>query len=930
MRRLHTPPSPLTALALCGFLLAAAFAPAHAQEKRPALDASFASDALDQVTWSAERDVPLFLTGHLRAPDGKRGAEAAEAFLAERAPLFGLAEADDAFRVTQTFTGDLGDTHVRVQQTVDGVPVFGAESMVHLDRSGAVYAYNGDVYPEAARVDTRPSVSSGAAISAAQSVLEPGTVYRAANVSRDADPFAAAAQPDWTPTAELVVYPFEKNAVLAYHVRLFVDEPMPANWEVFVDAHTGEVVDRYNSIHTGDASASAVAPMPMADTNGTGTSLFGGTLNIPTFLSGSNYYLYNTTRGPSYIRTMTANNGTSLPGSYVTNPDNNFTAQTQKAAVDAHYGAISTFDYYKNTFNRSSYDNNNATITSTVHYSSNYNNAFWNGSQMVYGDGDGSQFIALVALDIAAHELTHAVTERTAGLIYQNESGALNESVSDIFAMMVDRDDYLIGENSYTPGISGDALRYMDNPPAGNQPDYYPNRYTGSADNGGVHTNSGISNKAAYLMVAGGTAHGVTVASIGRAKTEQIWYRALTTYFTQSTNFAAARSGTLQATADLYGSSGSEYAAVQNAWAAVGVGSPAGGGGGSNDTYEPNDSFAQAYGPLTSGTVYSSFIASSSDDDYYTFTSTATGTITVTLGGFSGDYDVFLYNGSQTEIGRGYTTNNPETISVANAAAGTYYVRVDGYNGASSTTDDYQLTVSYPTGGGGGGTPQWYYEDLVYESPHNYPNNYNNSKTYTKAGAQRVAMYFSTFNTEANYDFVYVKNAGGATQATYHGNLSAFWAIVDGSSITANLVTDASVRKYGYKVTRVAYFSPNPLFAGGEEGTPMASAPDAAESVPVEVGAKSLGGPVAFGLAQNRPNPLASSATISYGLETTSAVRLVVYDVLGREVAVLEDDVREAGSYEVRFDAADLPAGTYFYRLQAGDYVETKQMTVVR
>ncbi len=280
MPRTATPSRFLSAL-LCGLLLATAFAPAHAQDKRPALDAAFAG-ALTDVTWSAERDVPLFLSGALRAADGKRGVDAATAFLAERAPLFGLANAD-AFRPTRTEVGDLGDTHVRVQQTVDGVPVFGAESIVHLDRSGAVYAFNGDVYPEAATVATQPSVSSGAAISAAQSVLDAGTVYRATNVSRDADPFFAAEQPDWTPTAELVVYPVEKSFVLAYHVRLFVDAPMPANWEVFVDAQTGEVVDRYNSIHTGDASASA--PMMMADTNGSGTSTFGGTLSIPTFLS---------------------------------------------------------------------------------------------------------------------------------------------------------------------------------------------------------------------------------------------------------------------------------------------------------------------------------------------------------------------------------------------------------------------------------------------------------------------------------------------------------------------------------------------------------------------------------------------------------------------------------------------------------------------
>ena len=929
MNALATPSRSVAALLLCGLFCLAAL-PALAQEKRPALDVAFEAP-LDRVTWSAERDVPLFLAGELRGADGKRGADAARAFLAERAPLFGLSTADDAFRVTAIQTGHLGDTHVRVQQTVDGVPVFGAESIVHLEPNGAVYAFNGDVYPNAARVDTQSGFSGAAAIDAAKADLAPGTVYRWENVVAP-DDFGAADLPDWRPTAELVVYPFEKTFVLAYHVTLAVDAPTPANWEVFVDAQTGVVVDRFNSIHTVETEIEdAPASVMLQDGIGTGSSTFGGTLQIPTYLSGGNYYLYNTTRGPSYIRTMTANNGTSLPGSYVTDADNNFSSQVQKAAVDAHYGAITTYDYYQNTHGRNSYNGAGANITSTVHYSQSYNNAFWNGSQMVYGDGDGQTFLPLVELDIVAHELTHAVTGATAGLIYQNESGALNESVSDIFAVMVDRADYKVGELSYTPGIAGDALRYLDNPPLGDQPDHYSDRYTGTGDNGGVHINSGIPNKAAYLMIAGGTHRGVTVAGIGRAKTEAIWYRSLTTYFTQSTNFAAARTAVLQATADLYGSGGAEYATVQNAWAAVGIGSPAGGGGGTTDTYEPNDSFAQAHGPLDSGTTYSSFIASSSDDDYFTFTSTATGTISVTLANFPGDYDVFLYNSAQTELGRGYTTNDPETISVSNAAAGTYYVRVDGYNGASSTSDDYQLTVSYATGGGGGGgTPQWYYEDLVFESPHNYPNNYNNSKTYTKAGAQRVAMYFSTFNTEANYDFVYIKDASGTTRATYHGSRSAFWAIVDGASITANLVSDYSVTRYGYRVTRVAYFSPNPLFAGGEEGIPMATAPEAAASMPIESAAKGDTTPAEFALEQNRPNPLSTSAVIAYAVPETQRVHLVVYDLLGREIAVLADGVQEAGAYEVRFDAADLPAGTYFYRLTAGERVETKQMTVVR
>src|SRR5262249_1370417 len=153
-------------------------------------------------------------------------------------------------------------------------------------------------------------------------------------------------------------------------------------------------------------------------------------------------------------------------------------------------------------------------ITSVVHYGTRYNNAFWNGSSMTYGDGDGTAFSPLVTLDIAGHEMTHGVTERTANLTYAGEPGALNESAADVFGALVERrtrgesgNTWKIGEDAYTPGTAGDALRYMNNTHRGGQPDHYSERYTGSADNGGVHTNSGIGNFAFYCLAKGCTHH---------------------------------------------------------------------------------------------------------------------------------------------------------------------------------------------------------------------------------------------------------------------------------------------------------------------------------------------------------------------------------------------------------------------------------------
>ncbi|MED5078183.1 M4 family metallopeptidase, partial [Geobacillus stearothermophilus] len=319
-------------------------------------------------------------------------------------------------------------------------------------------------------------------------------------------------------------------------------------------------------------------PVAGASTVGVGRGVLGDQKYINTTYSSyyGYYYLQDNTRG-SGIFTYDGRNRTVLPGSLWTDGDNQFFASYDAVAVDAHYYAGVVYDYYKNVHGRLSYDGSNAAIRSTVHYGRGYNNAFWNGSQMVYGDGDGQTFLPFSGgIDVVGHELTHAVTDYTAGLVYQNESGAINEAMSDIFGTLVEfyanrNPDWEIGEDIYTPGIAGDALRSMSDPAKYGDPDHYSKRYTGTQDNGGVHTNSGIINKAAYLLSQGGVHYGVSVTGIGRDKMGKIFYWALVYYLTPTSNFSQLRAACVQAAADLYGSTSQEVNSVKQAFNAVGV-----------------------------------------------------------------------------------------------------------------------------------------------------------------------------------------------------------------------------------------------------------------------------------------------------------------------------------------------------------------------
>nr|AFT97962.1 HSPA [Halobacillus sp. SCSIO 20089] len=446
-------------------------------------------------------------------------------------------------------TDDLGMTHFIFQPVVQNVPIANSKVVVHTDKSGKVTSVNGELHQDAPqKIKQKKNVKKKESLQLAWDYIG---VDRAKadkkQKSLEGETFNTLSE-----NTDLVVYDDNGDYKLAYHVELQFAEPYPANWQVYVNAESGKIIKANNLVE---------------EATGTGTGVLGDTKSLNTYYSGGTYYLYDITKPMNGVIETFDNkhNGSyNLPGTYVTDTGDTFYSENQKAAVDAHYYAGKVYDFYYNNFGRNSYDDQGSSIRSTVHYGSNYNNAAWTGNQMIYGDGDGYTFTYLSGgKDIVGHELTHAVTESTAGLVYESQSGALNESFSDVFGYFMDPEDWLMGEDVYTPGTPGDGLRSLSNPNQYGQPDsmdeYQNLPVNQQNDWGGVHTNSGIPNKAAYY----------TISSLGLQKSEQIYYRALTVYLTPNSDFSYARQALVQSATDLYGTS--EANAVAQAWDNVGV-----------------------------------------------------------------------------------------------------------------------------------------------------------------------------------------------------------------------------------------------------------------------------------------------------------------------------------------------------------------------
>ncbi|PQB05879.1 hypothetical protein BST85_13955 [Aureitalea marina] len=496
--------------------------------------------------------------------DQLKAASAANQLFAEQ---FKMAGENQMIAAGQTID-EQGFVHQRFQQYYNGIEVEFAQSVLHT-KDGMVQSMSNNVY-RLADIQVTASLN-------AQAALNRATAFVGASKYLWEDSKEAELAEYRQPQGELVILPPLKEvsdqARLAYKFDIYATNPV-YRADVYVDAINGNVLFENKRIHH-------------ANTPATGVSLYNGTVSFTADSFSGSYRLRQTADGNG-IQTFDMNNGTNYNNaSDITSNDTSFPSATA-TGVQAHWGAEQTHKYFMQRHGRNSYNGAGAVIRSYVSYANNYVNAFWDGSRMTYGDGDGVNYGPLVSLDIVGHEIAHGVTEYAANLVYSYQSGALNESFSDIFGESIEHfalgnNDWLMGDNIGAGG-SGGAIRSMSNPNQFGDPDTYlgTNWYSGSGDNGGVHINSGVQNFWFYLLSVGGTGtndigNAYDVTSIGIDAAAAIAYRNLAVYLTTNSQYSDARAGAIQSAIDLYGAGSQEEISVTNAWYAVGVGLPYGG-----------------------------------------------------------------------------------------------------------------------------------------------------------------------------------------------------------------------------------------------------------------------------------------------------------------------------------------------------------------
>ncbi|WP_432940900.1 M4 family metallopeptidase [Kribbella sp. CA-253562] len=517
--------------------------------------AGLAASVTGTTAGAATRTAPLPASGF----NEPAAVQAENALTARTAAALGLAGGEQL--VARGIAADPDGTEfVHYDRTFNGLKVVGGDLIVK--RKGDTIG--GVTYNRGAKTigvaSTKPALSQAAAL---------GTAAKSAKFKATSNKGA------------LIVFAATGKPVLAYEVVTTGTkaDQTPSVLHTYVDAKSGAVLAQDDEIKTG-----------------TGNSMYSGTVSIGT--SGS-FTMSDPSRGGNH--TTDLNGATSGAGTTFTDADdtwgNGTTSSRQTAGVDAHFGAQLTWDYYKNVHGRSGIFNNGQGARSRVHYGNAYVNAFWDGSQMTYGDGAGNAR-PLTSIDVAGHEMSHGVTEATANLNYFGDAGGLNESTSDIFGTAVefsannsaDPGDYLIGEKINING-NGTPLRYMDKP---NKDGRSYDCWSSAVSGADPHYSSGPLNHWFYLAsegtgskVIGGVTHtstacnGATITPVGRDVAAKVWYRTLSTKLTSGSTYRDAREGAINSAKELYGADSAQCKGIEAAFSAISVpaGAAACGGG---------------------------------------------------------------------------------------------------------------------------------------------------------------------------------------------------------------------------------------------------------------------------------------------------------------------------------------------------------------
>jgi bacillolysin len=508
------------------------------------------------------------------APARRDPATAAYDYLKELYPVLKLqGEVEKDFVVQQIQTDKRNGYHIRLQQRYKNLPVHGAEVLLHLNSAGQGEAFNGKYFLPEQDVDVVPAIDLLAVV---KKVKTDASQTRA----RPLTPLERQIVQYEEPEATLCVYE-EKALVTSYVLayRVVYSPSLHKRLEYFIDAHSGNILKKINTVCFVDGPKTTTAN----DLNGVAHT-------VHTYQVGTNYFMLDASRTMfnsttsvlpdepvGGILTVDMNNtfGDDAAIVHMTTSNNVWNTANHAKAVSAHFNAGEAYEYFSTSHQRNSINGKGGSMISLINVSdpesgAAMDNAFWNGKAMFYGNGNSGFKPLAGALDVAGHEMTHGVVENTANLEYEGESGAINESMADIFGSMMDPDDWEIGEDvvKLTAFPSG-ALRSLEDPHNGGtvlgqrgfQPKHMNEKYNGTEDNGGVHINSGIPNHAFYRYAE----------AISREKAAAVYYKALDEYLTKSSQFIDLRLAVIAAAGDLFGAGSNEVVQAGIAFDAVGI-----------------------------------------------------------------------------------------------------------------------------------------------------------------------------------------------------------------------------------------------------------------------------------------------------------------------------------------------------------------------
>ncbi len=951
-----------------------------------------------KINWSQKRKTPTYISNfsknlQLAKTKNISAEENAISFIEENKKLFLLENPKKELIVKEVLKDKLGKTHVKFNQQYKNIPLWGSEIVVHSDLAGNIYSINSQYSRTPITLSFNKQLSKEKAIAITKNNLVKLTTLTKLNKK-------IKSMLNYTgPKAKKYIWTDEdNNSHLVWHVEIRPN--LRDDWYYFIDAKTGKILQSYNATNfDGPLTASA-------------TDLNGITRNINVYSSNGTDYMIDASRDmwqtgqtnilddpKGAVLTIDAHNKD------LTNDTKLFHVTTTTAnwndpvSVSAHYNAGVVYEYYKNIHRRNAIDNKGSTILSVIHVTDNgeaMDNAYWNGAFMIYGDGNQAFKPLAGALDVSGHEMTHGVIQHTVALEYKYQSGALNESLADVFGAMVDKEDWLLGEDvTKTSYIATGALRNMLDPHNGgtslNDVGWQPanmNEFldlTINQDNGGVHINSGIPNRACALIGE----------AIGKDKTEKIYYRVLDArYLNSQSQFIDMRLALIRSATDLYGENSTEVNAIKQAFDTVGILDGSG-------TKPPDDI------PAVEGDEWIAAINAeendnslflirpviNNDNDLKQLTPTQVFTETGNPITVSDDGELILFIDNHNHIRAIRSNGTQETVITTDSVWKSIALSPDGNKLAATTywedgliyifdlvnsNNSKSVKLYTPTTQDGIKDSVVKYADaldwdlsskfLVYDSFNKIPQasgsdiefwNVNildteNEKIYSifPPQGEGISLGNPSFGqTNDNYLVIEKIDFNNAVDTIFAVDLfsgDVGFIEANGSSIgfpryspndkrivfqrldgnnKANLrQIELADNKISSSNSSYSYVSGGQLPTWFAIGTRPVSVENSRDKITNN-----------FLLYQNYPNPFNPTTTIKYtipyvkALHTTSQhVQLKVYNILGKEIATLVNEVKQPGNYKVNFDASNLTSGIYIYQLTSGGNTQIRKMVLLK